>query len=190
MEQMHGGAALQRATGLNRTRFKSHREGAAAPLFVAASVEGIDLAPLMQTDTPRNQYSAEFVMVAAIARPLLDWGVLAADAYRIGMKFAFSALGAEGHPPRFDPLYDLGETLLILTDPRPFRDDLTAPGVDGFAIVSDHYAPGLAAAAMQARGDEAEPVLIVNLSALCRRVAAVLGLDPATFLRPVAQVAA
>lgn len=190
MEQMHGAAALQRATGLNRTRFKAHRQDAAAPLFVAANVEGIDLGGLMQTDTARNLYSSEFAMVAAVARPLLDWGVLATDAYRIGMKFVFSATAAEGHPPRFDPLYDLGETLLILTDPRPFRDDLTCPGVDGFAIVSDHHAPGLAAAAMQARGDEAEPVLVVNLSALCRRVASVLGLAPATFMRPAAQAAA
>lgn len=190
MEQMHGGAALKRATGLNRTRFKFHREGETAPLRVAAGVEGIDLAPLMQTDTPRNQYSADLVMVAAIARPLLDWGVLATDAYRIGMKFVYSALPADGHPPRFDPLYDLGATLLIVTDPRPFRDEVTAPGVDGFAIVSDHYAPGLAAAAMQARGDEAEPVLVVNLSTLCRRVASALGLDPETFMRPAAQAAA
>ena len=46
------------------------------------------------------------------------------------------------------------------------------------------------AARLAGHEEEGEPLVVLNLSHLCRSIALWLGEDPATFMRPAAQVAA
>lgn len=179
---------------LSRSGLRYHMEEGGALTGTWAEM-GMDLAqhvPMGGEGSGRGggrMFSAEAVVAMVLSSELIRWGIRPADAFKIGLHFVFSFAVPDGQPARA-PLYAEGETLLIVTTRTPCEADMTAPGADGFAIVSDTATSSLREEALKARGDEAQPVLLLNLSSMCARIAARLGEPVDTFLRPAAQVAA
>lgn len=174
---------------LSRSGLRYHMDERDGTLPLAWAAAGLDLAehvPMGGEGSGRGggrMFSAEAVVAMVLSSELIRWGIRPADGFKIGLTFVFSFAVPEGQPARA-PLYEVGQTLLIVTSRSPCEVDLTAPGAEGFAIVSDAATVSLREEALKARGDDAEPVLVLNLSSLCARIAARLGEDPTTFMRP------
>ena len=136
----------------------------------------------------RRFLSDDAVVVLSIGFRLIRYGVKAEDAFRLGLRFVFGTDAPEGHPVRWSPLYPEGETVLIVTSPSPVSED--ADGRAAFAFVSDRYHGALKEAAQLAGHEEdGEPLVVLNLSHLCRSIGLWLGEDPTTFMRPATMAA-
>ncbi|GEM_PF-4986966 len=180
---------------LSRSGLRYYMDEGNGALHRAWAEAGMDLAvhvPMGGEGSGRGggrMFSAEAVVAMMLSSELVRWGIRPADAFKIGLTFVFSYAVPDGQPARA-PLYEDGETLLLVTTRTPCEADMTAPCADGFAIVSDTATSSLRDEALKARGDEAQPVLLLNLSAMCARIAARLGEPVDTFMRPAARTAA
>lgn len=150
---------------------------------------GPNRAPVCENQRWLRRYlTDEAVVVLSIGFRLIRYGVKAEEAFRLSFRFVFGTDAPEGHPVRWSPLYPEGETILIVNSPNPITHD--AEGRAAFAFVGDRYHGSMAEAARLAGQEEdGEPLVVLNLSHLCRLIALHLGEDPNTFLRP-AQAAA
>lgn len=197
-EKRHPIAHALHIIGTGRTTLNNYIYGPGAILSAIFGEAGESLenhigpnrAPVCENQRWLRRYlTDEAVVVLSIGFRLIRYGIKAEEAFRLGFRFAFGTDAPEGHPVRWSPLYPEGETILIINSPSPITED--AGGRTAFAFVSDRYHGSMAEAARLAgHEEEGEPLVVLNLSHLCRSIALWLGEDPTTFMRPAAQVAA